>query len=213
MTTRLLRATSTSDQGSGVEPHPRNDELIESFARERGISKSWLQNVGIHICPMTGEFPEWVTIPYLHMTGSWGNKYRSLDPEAKPKYMNTPGWGTHLYNPYHHGPGAGEIWFAEGEFDTIVLNELGFPAIGIPGVGHADKLLNSVWLRLYRGAKIYIVFDGDKYGHESAVRLREGLDKVGVSSKLVTVPDGHDVNSWYAEDEQELREQLESERS
>ena len=191
---------------------PTSDVRLARFASERKISVEWLNRAGVEMCPEDGEYPGWVRIPYNSVTHTWHYKYRSLNPQDKPKYMASSGSEVHLYNPYHLGPGASEIWFAEGEFDTIVLNELGYPAIGIPGVGHIDKMLNSVWLRLYRGARIYVAFDGDKYGHEAAVRLKDGLDKHGMYCKLVHVPDGHDINSWYAEDEDGLRQALDNER-
>ena len=198
--------TSDSTEGSPTTT-VRSSSVLSTFARDRGFPESWLTNYGVHVSPSDGERPGWIAIPYLNKTGNWGNRYRNPTPlDKRDRYWNPPGQDTHLYNPGHVGFADEVVIFCEGEMDTLVLLNLGFPAVGIPGVGQTDRMFNSAWIHLFAGAEVYIMMDGDEYGRDAAHRLREGFDSRGVKAKIIEVPDNHDINSWYNEDKEALIE-------
>ena len=184
-------------------------DLLTEFANSRGMPVEWLTRAGLDVCPTTGERPGWIRIPYRHLRGVWGYRYRNPYPTGKTdRYWNPAGQGTHLYNPFGAGPGSMEVWITEGEMDTLVLSGLGKDAVGVPGTGHTDNLFKRTWSHLFRGADIYIAMDGDKYGREAAQKLRDGFASVGIDAKIVEVPTDWDMNDWWVGDPDDLRNVL-----
>jgi len=132
--------------------------------------------------------------------GSWGSRYRNLRPDSKKdRYWNPSGQEVHLYNPLHHGPQSEVIVLCEGEFDTMIMNSLGYPAVGVPGVGSGASLRRE-WMLLFKDAHIIIAFDGDDPGRTAAEKLKMYLDSEGVKADILHVPDTFDINDWYLED-------------
>lgn len=80
----------------------------------------------------------------------------------------------------------------EGEIDCLTMQQLGYNAIGLPGV-HTFK---DEWLEFLEDAKrIYIVFDADNAGKSGAEKL---ASKVGQRARIVELPKkGLDVNDWF----------------
>lgn len=80
----------------------------------------------------------------------------------------------------------------EGEIDCLTMQQLGYNAIGLPGV-HTFK---DEWLDYLEDAKrIYIVFDADNAGKSGAEKL---ASKIGQRARIVELPKkGLDVNDWY----------------
>ena len=80
----------------------------------------------------------------------------------------------------------------EGEIDCLTMQQLGYNAIGLPGV-HTFK---DEWLEFLEDAKrIYIVFDADSAGKSGAEKL---ASKVGQRARIVELPKkGLDVNDWF----------------
>lgn len=104
-----------------------------------------------------------------------------------------------------------EIWITEGEFDTLVLCGLGKEAVGLPGTGNTD-MFRREWVHIFAGADIYIACDGDEQGRDAAARLRNGFEMSGLHAIVVDVPDKLDINEWYVEDPDGLRQVLNQRR-
>lgn len=195
---------STEDSPPSIA---RSTSILSGFATERGLPENWLTRYGVTVCGPDGEKPGWIAIPYPHKTGIWGWRYRNPNPQGpKDRYWNPAGQSPHLYNPGHIGFHSEAVFICEGEFDTLVLLNLGFPAVGLPGVGSADRMFHSAWTHLFAGADIFIMMDGDQYGRDAAQKLRDGFDKRGLRATIIEVPDHHDINSWYNEDKEALIE-------
>ena len=88
--------------------------------------------------------------------------------------------------------GEDTVYAAEGEIDVLTLQQMGFNAIGVPGV-HTWK---DEWSDELSDAKrIYIIFDQDTAGRSGAEKL---ASKLGPRSRIVELPKkGIDVNDWY----------------
>ncbi len=100
-----------------------------------------------------------------------GKKVRANPAIVKPerKYLNPKGVGNQLFN-WHRVKDSKKIVIVEGEFDAILLQGLGIPAITAT-VGASGKKYNEEWLQLLQDKLIYIWFDNDKAGHEGMANL------------------------------------------
>lgn len=160
------------------------DPDIAALATERGLTLDTLEDAGVELVTGDSPYAGWWRIPYPHLNGVWKYRYRNPDPSGKPKYKDEPGASFHLYNPARLGPGEDEVWFTEGEFDTLCLIELGIPAIGIHGVANvaADDKKEGRWLRawnlLFEDTLCVTMFDNDEHGRQPGRVLAAQLNGV-----------------------------------
>jgi archaellum biogenesis ATPase FlaH len=132
-----------------------------------------------------------VTLPY-HVAG---NVVLIRGKQIGGKYQTPPGQKTRLFNSDATW-GADELLVAEGEFDALVLEQLGYKAVACPGA--------NVWQDSWTGyfidtKRVYLLFDNDVPGQEGAKKVR---DHIGHRSKIVEIPDEglppgeNDVTNW-----------------
>ena len=108
----------------------------------------------------------------------------------EPKYLGLPGAQTHLYNVLATFTAPDYIAICEGEIDTMTLNKIGIPAVGVPGVNNWKKHYNRI---LHDFESILVFADGDQPGQDFAKHIAKELQGVTV----IQMPDGEDVNSVY----------------
>lgn len=102
------------------------------------------------------------------------------------KYKTAKGTVETLYNPRVLKEDA--VFLAEGVPDTLSLIQMGFNACGAYGVGG----VKDEWIPLLSAKKrVYIVFDSDQAGKDSAYKLAR---KIGDNAKIVTISGAKDVN-------------------
>lgn len=176
------------------------------LATERGLHPNTLTDAGIHRVTDDTAYKDWWAIPYPHRTGMWKTRYRNPIEGAKPKYKDEPGAAFHLYNPLQLGPGEEEVWFCEGEFDTLALCELGLKAIGIHGVDNVGSdeeksRFKREWKLLFQNSLCIVMFDNDQAGLESGRRLASFLNGVVFDE---WDSDYSDINDWFRGDWQGL---------
>ena len=126
---------------------------------------------------------------------------RSLDPEARAKYLNSPETplfdkGRSLYNfgPARAAAGkAGALIVAEGYMDVIALHQAGFThAVAPLGTAITAEQLRLMW-RAH--PEPVITLDGDRAGISAAMRLIDvalPLLEPGKSLRFVLMPEGLD---------------------
>ncbi len=126
---------------------------------------------------------------------------RSLDPNARAKYLNGPETelfdkGRSLYNqgPARAAAGKGQpLIVAEGYMDVIALAEAGFGASVAPlGTAVTENQLALLW-RI--SSEPIIALDGDKAGIRAAMRLIDlalPLLEAGQSLRFAIMPEGQD---------------------
>lgn len=126
---------------------------------------------------------------------------RSLDPNARAKYLNSP--ETLLFdkgrNLYNHGParassGKGQpLIVAEGYMDVIALVEAGFEAAVAPlGTAVTEDQLHLMWRM---NPEPIIALDGDKAGLRAAYRVIDlalPLLESGRALRFALMPEGKD---------------------
>lgn len=162
---------------------------LEDFARSKGFTADELTEYGITI---EGDH---VRIPTLGRHGEWYARIR-CNAGCHPKYSGPKGEPLHLYNPLGLGPQSGEVWIAEGEFDTLSLILAGAPAVGILGTGG----FKNHWALLFEGAVIVLALDPDKAGRERAEKMAQlWPDHQHLISVFDPSPYG-DLNDWFKDD-------------
>jgi archaellum biogenesis ATPase FlaH len=132
-----------------------------------------------------------IVIPYME----YGEPYTIRGKKIGEKYLSLPGSTSHLYG-VDNIRGEDTIHIAAGEFDCMVLNQLGFPAVGVPG----EKMWKPEWTQAVSDAKrIFIILDPDETGKAGAEKLATIL---GPRCRVVElpIPEGHkttDVSKMY----------------
>jgi DNA primase len=77
------------------------------------------------------------------------------------------------------------VYLTEGEFDALILRQLGLPGIGVPGA----NAWKSHWRYLFRDAdRVVICFDGDDAGRREASKIARSLRGV-TNPVVVQMPD------------------------
>lgn len=97
---------------------------------------------------------------------------------AKSKYKTCSGTGTRLYNTDAVW-GATEIFVTEGEFDALVMEQNGYPAIGVPGAEAWQEAWDDYLTTLKR---VWLVYDRDAAGEKGANKL---ADRIGTKVRRV----------------------------
>jgi hypothetical protein len=199
--------------GTGSDAERVEDDGLGRLAEQRGISENVLRAAGIRRS-VGGRHDGWWGIPYPHRTGTWKLRYRNFDPESEYRYLDDQGATFHLYNPLRLGPGEDEVWFAEGEFDTLALIDQGLKAIGIPGVSNVKTLAElekdsdqdepqgggrwkHSWRLLFQDTLCITIFDNDEAGIGPGLMLARALEGVAFDGWQ----NGYgDVNDWHKAD-------------
>lgn len=168
----------------------------ESYLRQRGITKE-AQNyfhLGFVGNPEPSEraFKGMLTIPYITANGDVvGIKYRYLD-DRKPKYRSSLGFeARRIFNPFILTQRHQRIYITEGELDTIVLKQLGVPAVAVPGATQ----WTVATARALRNREIVVLADGDD-SNEEGLNLGKRICKDVENATLVLMYNT-DVNQFY----------------
>lgn len=173
------------------------------YLASRGLGERAVDMFLLGVVP-TGASAEWsrfegmLAIPYLVADGTpVAVKFRALD-ERKQKYDQPSGQVQHLFNVRACLSDGKQIVVTEGEVDAMTLQaECGIPAVGIPGVNN----WKPHYRRLLDGFEDQVILtdndvkdDGSNPGRDLGLKLR---DELGGQSRIVTLPPGEDVNSYF----------------
>lgn len=120
---------------------------------------------------------EQVTIPY-HVNGM---VVAIRGKEIGGKYVTPPGTKARVFN-VDSANRAKELVITEGEFDALVLEQLGFPSLGVPGAG----TFQPGWVDYFTDTRrVYILFDPDAAGRAGTERV---LQAIGTKGKAIDLP-------------------------
>lgn len=139
-----------------------------------------------------------IYIPYLVDELEIAHRWRLLSPGDGPKYLSPRGQQSHIYNVQATAAPAGaeyyHVYVTEGEFDCMILRQLGHAAVGIAGVTSFRK----EWRYLFEDCDaVTICFDQDEAGERGANRLQAWIGDITEVSRLVLPPGVSDVNEAY----------------
>lgn len=144
---------------------------------------------------LTDSLHEMVTIPYFvagNCVGIRGRAYPYDKNGDRPKYKTCGGTKSRLFNSDATWQ-VDEIVICEGEFDALSMQQIGVPAVGVPGARNWQESWDGYVDHM---RQLWIVFDPDKTGQEGAKKLK---DRFGARVKEVRLDnEGRpvDVTDW-----------------
>jgi hypothetical protein len=126
------------------------------------------------------------TIPYLAHGIAQQIRGRAADPAVESnKYRTPPGGPVRLFN-VDAAWSAETLIITEGEFDAMILDQLGFSAVGVPGAtGWKASFLGYI----KTAKRIWVMYDPDPDGQKNAVKVADALGARAMNVEL-PVPEG-----------------------
>lgn len=166
---------------------------IRDYLRNgRGLSNEVIDS---HLLGWNGER---ITIPIFDREGKLTFFKLAKDPEDHrngPKMLASRGSHAELYGWEHLPPKSDEIIICEGEFDRLVLESRGFPAV--TSTGGAITFLPAWGDALRVFPHVYVCFDRDEAGREGAIRVLRLIDHARVVELPEAVGNGGDVTDYF----------------
>lgn len=181
---------------------------------ERGIDLDHARYEGLGVVrnpPALHEYHEGrLAIPYITEFGVVNMSFRCLkDHKCKEtldyvkadgakvnctKYKKLKGAESDLYGVRAFDEARDWIGVCEGELDSLILRQIGIPAVSNPGA----KNWKEHWPNVFEDfSRIYIFADGDAAGEGMFEKFQDGLSKTSAAVIKVRLPAGEDVNSTY----------------
>lgn len=77
------------------------------------------------------------------------------------------------------------VFLTEGIWDMLCLNDLSYPAVGLPGVNNFDES----WLPFFKDKIIYIIFDNDEVGQKYTLIHAKKIHTVAKEVKIIKIPE------------------------
>jgi DNA primase len=126
------------------------------YLLDRGLTQETVRTrrLGVVVDPMPGHEAArgYIAIPFTLKGQIVAIRFRNLGQEG-PKYLQPSGSRIGVYNVDAIHQAAHVLHITEGEFDAMILNQVGLPAIGFPGAstwrGHHGRMLagfNRLWV-------------------------------------------------------------------
>lgn len=186
----------------------------ETYAPHLGDAAGWLEARGVDLeharsrglgvvrDPLPGHEPAegYLAIPYLTNAGPVNINFRCIqDHNCKEipnhsKYWRRKGSGVNLYGVQSAAWADDWIVVTEGEIDALIWQQIGVPALGVPGAEN----WKDYWANLLEDfSRVYLAEDGDKAGKDLWIAMSEHIDQGNTMVVRMRMPDGEDTNSMY----------------
>lgn len=213
-----MRPTSDSRRAELEEAAARYQAAVTveaaQYLLDRGISKetALTSRLGVVVDPVLGHeaFRGRLAIPYIVADRPVSMRFRCIeDHDCKsrgcPKYIQESDEETRMYNVSALHRAHTEIEVTEGEFDALVLDQLGYPAVAIPGVNNWKPRHR----RMLAGfSKIRVWGDPDAAGRDFVNKLCRSLRQ----ARGVTLTEGDVTETFLRSGEAEIRRLREEHR-
>lgn len=156
------------------------NHLLKTFSPEEVQASGLVDRFGQDF------FRDEIIIPYMQYGRAVALRGKKIDG----KYRSAPGSQAMLYNSDSLF-GEKTVMITEGEFKALHLQQLGFTAVGVPGVQTWKDEWEDYLDDMMRG---YIIFDSDKPGKAGAEKL---ASKLGPRARIVELPKKNiDIEDW-----------------
>lgn len=100
--------------------------------------------------------------------------------EIGGKYFTPPGAKTRLFSTDSAWT-SDEVVLCEGEFDAMVLSQMGFTTVASPGA----NVWQDAWNGYFEDTLLYVMFDPDESGRKGAEKVKE---RMGSKARVVELP-------------------------
>ena len=189
---RGLSAKTIGKYRLGYAPKDLIDKL-----RAKGYTHADLKAAGLFTTHDNKDYPlfwDRLMFPYYqrgHVAGIRGKEVGGKVVQAKDTSIQLLGVDNLL--------GHKEVYICEGEMDTMLLDQMGYPTCGIPGA----LLFQSHWKPWFEGARrVFVCLDADEAGRQGAHKIKAML---GQKAKIVEFPvpdseDTTDVGEYFLRD-------------
>lgn len=189
-----------------------NPDALAFLARERGIEMptiEWLQ-IGWDTTQKA------YTIPIISADGDIYNvrRYRPATDDKRSQYWNIKGMGRRRLFPERVLAEHDRILLCEGEWDAVLANQMGIPAVtSTGGAANWSEEFNA----LFEDKRVWILYDADDTGDAGARRAAHGISRYAADVFIASLPyeraaeHGRDISDYIVEDgmsEFDLREVL-----
>jgi len=144
-----------------------------------------------------------VTLPLFDVMGNVINITSRKYDDNPCKYINLPKtpivdfFGVEvLQHRYNYGVGSDLLMLAEGQFDTIILQQMGYPAMGILGV---TNIRQAMFKHLQFFSIVVLCFDNDAPGKKATHQMASYIRHYYPSMRIFQVDLGehNDVNDYF----------------
>lgn len=190
----MLSVDARNSLELATQEYHKQIDVAGPYLEARGISRetALTYRLGYVHEPMVGheQYAGRLSIPYITPTGVVDIRFRALSDDGGPKYLSRPGATGHMFGVNAFTYPSEIIAIAEGEIDCMILNQVGIPAVGLPGA--------NGWRAWYARAfpdyrSVIVLCDGDGPGKEMGKQIAQQLD----TTTVIFMPDGMDVNEVY----------------
>ncbi len=151
------------------------DGSLGKWLSQQGYSLKEIQATGLVDAFERDFLYSHITIPY-HVNG---NVVLIRGKDINGKYLTPPGAKTRLFNT-DSLLGAQTSCVVEGEFDAMIMEQLGFDAVGLPGANVWQDSMNGYFDDARR---IQIILDNDDSGRAGSEKVAKAL---GTKARIVT---------------------------
>ena len=98
----------------------------------------------------------------------------------------------------------------EGMIDALSAASVGVPAVAVLGATYVDERVAQAIAKGAAGRQVILAFDGDAAGRTAGEFMTASLGSAGCSNRVLSMPDGCDVNSVLGNDDRWITRQLDS---
>lgn len=170
-------------------------EVHTKYLRDRGVTEDLQRSFGLGavINPISSheDYRGWIAIPYFTPGGITSLRFRRVDSDVSPKYLDLPGEPPRIYNTRALLRDE-DIFLCEGEFDAIMGWSCGLATIAVNG---ASKW-TGVFARILKHRDVTILQDGDSAGSALSKEVYKSLG----GCRVVRMPKDEDVSSFVAKE-------------
>ena len=182
-------------------------DWLTSRGIELGTAATFRLGVVVEPLPGHERYAGRLAIPYMNASGTVVTlRFRCLLPHSChdvgcPKYLTMPGDDVRLFNTKALLTTRPALHVTEGEFDAMVLTQMGYDAVAAPGVSSWQPH-HTVMCGGFNA--IYIWGDGDQAG----ITFNDAMTERLSAARPVKLPQGHDISSLYVSEGSEAIQQL-----
>lgn len=172
--------------------HANLPDRIRGYLNGRGVTEPIIERF------LLGWDGRRISIPITNRDGEITFFKFARDPDDKSrgaKMLASPGSRAELYGWEHVGGGCRRLIVCEGEFDRLVLEGQGFPAVTSTG---GASVFRKEWAEALRDVpEINACFDRDRAGVRGLLRVAKLIPRVRAIELPEAVDDGGDVTDFF----------------